>query len=262
VRVPGDQLLRFSDRRGWAPKAHVGALRHATGGRRREIGMGAWGWEQLSPWRGPASSCRSDRCSASSTAPLEAGLVGRRGPGWSCVGVPPQAGVRRRFAPHQPGHADAGELAREGVPPNVNPAPARARGPRHDQRLPARRRHRGDHRYRARPPGVDDVRHRLTPAPSDANGGSAAGAPAPHARDRTPTPQRASRRLTADRPRRLPLVDSARLASLDPDPSRAAAAPALATRPDWRAKPVSTDRSWMTRGRGLRPWSIGRASSG
>jgi hypothetical protein len=178
VRVPGDQLLRFSDRRGWAPKAHVGALRHATGGRRREIGMGAWGWEQLSPWRGPASSCRSDRCSASSTAPLEAGLVGRRGPGWSCVGVPPQAGVRRRFAPHQPGHADAGELAREGVPPNVNPAPARARGPRHDQRLPARRRHRGDHRYRARPPGVDDVRHRLTPAPSDANGGSAAGAPA------------------------------------------------------------------------------------
>jgi hypothetical protein len=26
--------------------------------------------------------------------------------------------------------------------------------------------------------------------------------------------------------------------------------------------PVSTDRSWMTRGRGLRHWSIGRASSG
>jgi hypothetical protein len=29
-----------------------------------------------------------------------------------------------------------------------------------------------------------------------------------------------------------------------------------------RAEPVSTDRSWITRGRGLRPWSIGRESSG
>ena len=43
-------------------------VRNGKGGRRREIGMDAWGWEQLQPWLAPASSCRSGRCSASSTA--------------------------------------------------------------------------------------------------------------------------------------------------------------------------------------------------
>ena len=43
-------------------------VRNGKGGRRREIGMDAWGWEQLRPGSPPASSCRSGRCSASSTA--------------------------------------------------------------------------------------------------------------------------------------------------------------------------------------------------
>jgi integrase/recombinase XerD len=66
-----------------------------------------------------ASSCRSGRCSASSTAPT-------RGRPWSSAGVrselrrlAAQARVRRRFAPHQLRHAHAVELAREGVPLNI-----------------------------------------------------------------------------------------------------------------------------------------------
>jgi integrase len=56
---------------------------NGKGGRRREIGMDAWGWEQLRPW------------------------------------LAAHAGIRRRFAPHQLRHAHAVELAREGVPVNI-----------------------------------------------------------------------------------------------------------------------------------------------
>jgi site-specific recombinase XerD len=54
-------------------------VRRGKGGRRREVGMDDWAWEQLRH-----------------TAEL--------------------AGVRRRFAPHQLRHAHAVEMAREGVP--------------------------------------------------------------------------------------------------------------------------------------------------
>jgi integrase len=60
-------------------------VRRGKGGRRREVGMDAWGWEQLQPW-----------------------LDTRRE-------LPAAAGVRRRFA-HQLRHAHAVEMAREGVP--------------------------------------------------------------------------------------------------------------------------------------------------
>jgi integrase len=53
----------------------LGALlaRRGKGGRRREVGMDEWGWEHLQPWLTCASSSRSARCSASSTAPPAAG---------------------------------------------------------------------------------------------------------------------------------------------------------------------------------------------
>ena len=43
-------------------------IRNGKGGRRREVGMDEWGWEQLRPWLKRAQSCRSGRSSASSTA--------------------------------------------------------------------------------------------------------------------------------------------------------------------------------------------------
>jgi site-specific recombinase XerD len=39
-------------------------VRSGKGGRRREIGMDGWGWEELHLWVAARSSCRSGRCSA------------------------------------------------------------------------------------------------------------------------------------------------------------------------------------------------------
>ena len=70
-----------------------------------------------------------------------------------------EAGVRRRFAPHQLRHPLAVELAREGCVAERHPAPARPCQPRHDEHLPAGNRHRGDHLDHARTPSADDVRY-------------------------------------------------------------------------------------------------------
>ena len=43
-------------------------VRCGKGGRRREIGMDVWGFEHIQPWLEARQSCRSARCSASSTA--------------------------------------------------------------------------------------------------------------------------------------------------------------------------------------------------
>ena len=92
---------------------------HGKGGRRREIGMDAWGWEQLSPWVAARVELP--------IGPLFCIIDGpTRGRSWSSAGVrvefrrlAARAGVRRRFAPHQLRHAHAVELAREGVALNV-----------------------------------------------------------------------------------------------------------------------------------------------
>jgi site-specific recombinase XerD len=91
-------------------------VRHGKGGRRREIGMDAWGWEELQPWLevrielpiGPlfcvinGPTCGQPWSSAAARADLRRTAVA--------------TGVRRRFAPHQLRHAHAVEMAREGVP--------------------------------------------------------------------------------------------------------------------------------------------------
>jgi hypothetical protein len=52
------------------PRPRRGSLlvRNGKGGRRREIGMDAWGWEQLRPWLDARAELPTGRCSASSTA--------------------------------------------------------------------------------------------------------------------------------------------------------------------------------------------------
>jgi len=94
-------------------------VRHGKGGRRREIGMDDWGTEQLRPWLAERVKLPA--------GPLFCVIAGpTRGQPWSTAGVrrefrrvAAQAGVRRRFAPHQLRHAHAIELAREGVPLNI-----------------------------------------------------------------------------------------------------------------------------------------------
>ena len=94
-------------------------VREGKGGRRREVGMDDWGWEQLRPWL----SQRVDM----PVGPLFCVIDGpTRGRPWAAPAVRIQlrrlaveAGVRRRFAPHQLRHAHAVEMARERVPLNV-----------------------------------------------------------------------------------------------------------------------------------------------
>jgi len=94
-------------------------VRSGKGGRRREMGMDAWGWEQLGPWLAARVELP--------IGPLFCVIDGpTRGRPWSSANVhvefrrlAAQADIRRRFAPHQLRHAHAVELAREGVPLNV-----------------------------------------------------------------------------------------------------------------------------------------------
>ncbi len=91
-------------------------VRRGKGGKRREVGMDRWAWEQLSPWLRTRASL-----------PVGAVFCVLRGPtrGRPCAPAglraqlrrtAVQAGVRRRFAPHQLRHAHAVEMSREGVP--------------------------------------------------------------------------------------------------------------------------------------------------
>jgi site-specific recombinase XerD len=98
------------------PRRGALLVRRGKGGRRREVGMDAWGWEELQPWLelrlqlpvGPlfcvinGPTCGRAWSSAAARADLRRTAL--------------EAGVRRRFAPHQLRHAHAVELAREGVP--------------------------------------------------------------------------------------------------------------------------------------------------
>src|SRR3954465_10018194 len=94
-------------------------VRHGKGDKRREVGMDEGGWQQIRPWLGQrvelpigallcvASGPTAGRPWAASAARAQL----RR--------LAVQAGVRRRFAPHQLRHAHAVEMAREGVALNV-----------------------------------------------------------------------------------------------------------------------------------------------
>src|SRR3954451_5973358 len=91
-------------------------VRRGKGGRRREVGMDGWGWDELQPWLPPRV--------ALPVGPLLCVINGpTRGRHWSSAAAratlrrtAAMAGVRRRFAPHQLRHAHAVEMAHEGVP--------------------------------------------------------------------------------------------------------------------------------------------------
>ena len=94
-------------------------VRRGKGGKPREAGMDDWGWQQLQPWL----SHRTDL----PVGPLFCVIHGAtRGSPWDVSAararlrrLAVQAGVRRRFAPHQLRHAHAIEMAQEGVSLNI-----------------------------------------------------------------------------------------------------------------------------------------------
>jgi site-specific recombinase XerD len=113
-------------------------VRRGKGGRRREVGMDAWGWEELQPWL----ELRVEL----SIGPLFCVIQGpTRGRPWSSAAARSHlrrtavaAGVRRRFAPHaevavaelalddDQWHAFARHLDGVGVPELAPPSTCRA----------------------------------------------------------------------------------------------------------------------------------------
>ena len=91
-------------------------VRAGKGGRRREVGMDRWAWDQLTTYL----EVRAALPVGALFCVLHGPTAGRR---WEASAARKQlrrtaeaAGVRRRFAPHQLRHAHAIELAHEGVP--------------------------------------------------------------------------------------------------------------------------------------------------
>jgi site-specific recombinase XerD len=89
------------------------------GGKRRQVGMDRWAWEQIDPWL----QARLSRPVGALLCVIDGPTAGRP---WASAAaratlrsLAVRAGVRRRFAPHQLRHAHAVEMAREGVPLNV-----------------------------------------------------------------------------------------------------------------------------------------------
>ena len=94
-------------------------VRRGKGGKRREVGMDEWGWEQLRPWLELRACLPIGALFCVLSGPT-------RGRPWSSPAIRTQfrllaakAKIRRRFAPHQLRHAHAVEMAREGVSLNV-----------------------------------------------------------------------------------------------------------------------------------------------
>ena len=91
-------------------------VRAGKGGKRRMVGMDDWGWEHVARW--------TEHRVQLPIGPLFCILAGpTRGRGWSPTAargelrkLAAEAGVRRRFAPHQLRHAHAIEMAHEGIP--------------------------------------------------------------------------------------------------------------------------------------------------
>ena len=111
-------------------------VRNGKGGRRREVGMDEWGWEQLRPWLDARAELPVGRLFCIIDGPT-------RGRPWSGAAVRTEfrrlaarAGVRRRFAPPAAPCARARARAR-GRAAEHHPTAARPRQPRHDFDLPA-----------------------------------------------------------------------------------------------------------------------------
>jgi site-specific recombinase XerD len=91
-------------------------VRRGKGGRRREVGMDRWAWSQLESWlavRGwlPVGALLCVVRGASAGRHWDSSSARKQ-----LARTAAQAGVRRRFAPHQLRHAHAVEMAHEGVP--------------------------------------------------------------------------------------------------------------------------------------------------
>jgi hypothetical protein len=148
-------------------------LRRGKGGRRREVGMDAWGWEQLEPWLDvrrtfPVGPLLCVINGATRTA-LVAGCGTCRAAAHRRRGRS-AASFRATSAPSRPRRRN-GPRRR---PVDRHPASTRTQQPRHHLRLPPGHRQRRNHRDRPRPTRADDPSQRLAAALIECPGAGAA----------------------------------------------------------------------------------------
>lgn len=91
-------------------------IRRGKGGKRREVGMDRWGWEQLSPWLKIRAALAPGALFCVLRGPTRGRPCAAAGIRIQLHNAAAAAGVRRRFAPHELRHAHAVEMSREGVP--------------------------------------------------------------------------------------------------------------------------------------------------
>ena len=128
-------------------------VRHGKNDRRRQVGMDAWGWSSLHAWLAERATRPVGLLLCVIAGPT-------RGYAWSASAARLQlhratveAGVRRRFAPHQLRRAHAVELLREGIAlPLINASWVIRTSPRPAPSC------RGSPRRRSSPPSTPGVR--------------------------------------------------------------------------------------------------------
>ena len=190
-------------------------VRRDKGGRRREVGMDGWGWENLRPWLTARLELPA--------GPLFCVIDGpTRGRPWSAAAVrtefrrhASEAGVTETFRSPSATSRTRGRARARGRVAERHPAPARPFKPRHHEHLPAGDRDRGDHLDGARTSRAHDVGDSRPSALNEPDAQSASadlGALAPGAR--TAALLHASSRLTArvlDFPKSSQVVPGGRL---------------------------------------------------
>src|SRR5215212_702400 len=130
-------------------------VRRGKGGRRREVGMDDWAWEQLAPWLEARVELP--------VGPLFCVVNGpTRGRPWAARRRPHRATTRRprrwRAATLRAAPAPPRPRRRDGPRGRAadhHPAPARPHQPRHHLHLPPRHRQHRDHRHRPLAPRTD-----------------------------------------------------------------------------------------------------------
>ena len=90
-------------------------IRHGKGDKRREVGMDRWAWAHLDAWLELRASLPPGALFCVLRGPTRGRPCAPAGIRCQLHHAAQQAGVRRRFAPHQLRHAHAVEMSREGI---------------------------------------------------------------------------------------------------------------------------------------------------
>jgi Phage integrase family len=151
-------------------------VRRGKGGRRREVGMDEWGWEQLRPWLAARVELPVGPLVLHHRRPdPRAAVVERRGP--SRVPAARRPGGRATAVRAASAAPRARARARSrGRAAEHHPAPTRACQPRHHLDLSPGHRSRGNHHRGAHAAPADDVRQRRAAALIHSNDRGRAGA--------------------------------------------------------------------------------------